>query len=59
MNLPLLTDELPVESERVEPELKRQCVDDYEILLSVTDVAMNFREALQSTNAEQWIEAIF
>ena len=45
-------------SERVEPEPKRQCVDGSEISLSATDLPMNFREALQSTNAEQWKEAI-
>ena len=44
--------------EQVEPGTKRQCVDDYEISLSATDVPMNLRETLQSTDAELWKEAI-
>ena len=41
-----------------EPDPKRQCVDDYEIMLSATDAPMNLREARQSANAEQWKAAI-
>ncbi|CAI5734635.1 unnamed protein product [Peronospora farinosa] len=47
IDLPLLTDGSPVEGENDEPDPKRQCVDDYEISLSATDVPMNLREALQ------------
>ena len=53
VNIPVLTDGSPVYSELVELEPKRQCVDDYEISLSATDVPMNLREALRSNDVEQ------
>ena len=37
----------------IEPEAKRQCVVDYEISLSATDVPMNLRESLQLIDVEQ------
>ena len=53
LDLPLLTDGSPVDSEHDEPDRKRQGVDDYEISLSATDVPMNLREALRSNDVEQ------
>ena len=47
-----------MDSEQDEQDPKRQCVDDYEILLAATDVPMNLRKALQSTDAEKWKAAI-
>ncbi|CAI5731226.1 unnamed protein product [Peronospora farinosa] len=58
IDLPLLTDGSPVDGENDEPDPKRQCVDDYEISLSATDVPINLREALQSMDAEKWKAAI-
>ena len=47
-----------MDSEQDEQDPKRQCVDDYEISLSATDVPMNLREALQSTAADKRKSAI-
>ncbi|CAI5708080.1 unnamed protein product [Peronospora farinosa] len=53
IDIPLLSDGSPVDGEHDEPDPKCQCVDDYEISLSATDVPMNLREALQSMDAEK------
>ncbi|GMF39027.1 unnamed protein product [Phytophthora fragariaefolia] len=46
------------EDEVGEPDLKRPRLDEYEIALAATDVPGSYREAMSSSEAKQWKEAI-